>query len=139
MAIEKHTIDQRGTAIWAETANLNYFLNTALTPDTVDGVEVRKKAMPKRVVRRYKGDPDPYEIAPIAEVRYLYDPGRRGGSATPGKEMILDDGTERRAMTYVGSFVDVHAFILGDAKMDLTLYSEGAPYNITAVSAGLGA
>ena len=136
MAIEKHTIDERGTAIWAETANLNYFLNTALTPDTVEGVEVRTKNIPQRSVRRYKGDPAPYTVSAVTGARYLYDPGRRGGSATPGKEMILDDGTEKRAMTYVGSFVDVHAFFLGDAKMDLTLFSEGAPYEIKAVSAG---
>ena len=140
MAIEKHTInEQQGTAIWAETANLNYFVNTEITPDTVNGVETRTKNIPKRSVRRYVGDPNPYEVPPVTGARYLYDPGRRGGGGTPGKEMILDDGTEKRAMTYVGSFVDVHAYFMGDAAMDLTLYSAGASYEIKATQAGQAA
>ena len=133
MAIEKHTVNaEQKTAIWGETANLNYFLKTPLEADTVGGVETRTKNIPKRSVRRYIGDPAPYEIGAVTGARYVYDPGRRGGSATPGKEMILDDGTERRSFTYVGSFIDVHAFILGDAKMDLTLYSEGDSYPMKA-------
>ena len=129
MAIEKHTVNElQGTAIWGETPNLQYFLNTTIEADTVGGVETRTKNIPARSMRRYVGDPNPYNIGPVTGARYVYDPGRRGGSATPGKEMILDDGVERRSFTYVGSFVDVHAFILGDAKMDLTLYSEGDSY-----------
>mgnify|MGYP006251653783 CR=1 FL=1 len=136
MAIEKHTInEQQKTAIWAETANLQYFLSTSIEADTVGGVETRTKDIPSRSVRRYVGDPNPYNVPAVSGARYLYDPGRRGGSATPGKEMILDDGTERRSFTYVGSFVDVHAFILGDAKMDLALYSEGDGYSIKAAEA----
>lgn len=135
MAIEKHTInEQQKTAIYGETANLQYFLKTTIEADTVGGVETRTKNIPKRSVRRYVGDPNPYEIGPVTGARYVYDPGRRGGGGTPGKEMILDDGTERRSFTYVGSFVDVHAFILGDAKMDLTLYSEGDGYPMQAAA-----
>ena len=129
MAIEKHTInEQQGTAIWGETANLQYFLTTTIEADTVGGVETRTKNIPKRSVRRYVGDPNPYSIEPVTGARYVYDPGRRGGGGTPGKEMILDDGVERRSFTYVGSWVDVHAFLLGDVKMPLTAYSEGDGY-----------
>ncbi len=132
MAIEKHTVDQaNGAAIYGETANINYFLKTQLDADTVSGVEVRTKDIPSRSVRRYKGDPDPYTVPAVSGVRYLYDPGRKNGSATPGKEMILDDGIEKRAFTYTGAWVDIHAFILGDAAQDLTAYSEGAAYVIT--------
>ena len=137
MAIEKHSIDGTSAAIWAETANLNYFLKTALEPDTIGGVENRTKDIPKRTVRRYVGDPNPYEIPAQTGVRYLYDPGRRNGGATPGQEMILDDGVEKRSMTYVGSFIDVHAFFVGNAKMDLRLYSAGASYSIKAVGEGV--
>lgn len=137
MAIEKHSIDGTSAAIWAETANLNYFLNTALEPDTVGGVENRTKNIPERTVRRYVGDPNPYTIPAQTGVRYLYDPGRKNGGATPGQEMILDDGVEKRSMTYVGSFIDVHAFFVGNAKMDLRLYSAGASYSIKAVSEGV--
>ena len=137
MAIEKHTLGETSAAIWAETANLNYFLKTELTPDTVGGVENRTKNIPKRTVRRYVGDPNPYEIQAQTGVRYLYDPGRRNGGATPGQEMILADGVEKRSMTYTGSFLDVHAYFVGNAKMDLTLYSAGASYSIKAVGADL--
>jgi hypothetical protein len=47
--------------------------------------------------------------------------------------MILDDGVEKRAFTYTGAWVDIHGFLLGDAAKDLTAYSEGAAYVITAV------
>ena len=137
MAIEKHTLGETSAAIWAETANLNYFLKTELTPDTVGGVENRTKNIPKRTVRRYVGDPNPYEIRALTGVRYIYDPGRRNGGATPGQEMILADDIEKRSMTYVGSFIDVHAYFVGNAKMDLTLYSAGASYSIKAVGADL--
>ena len=132
MAIEKHSIDGSSAAIWAETANLNYFLKTSLEPDTVGGVENRTKDIPKRTVSRYVNDPNPYEIKALTGVRYLYDPGRKNGGATPGQEMILADGVEKRNFTYTGSFLDVHAYMVGNAKMDLTLYSAGAGYEITA-------
>lgn len=133
MAIEKHSLDGTTAAIWAETANLNYFLKTALEPDTVGGVENRTKNIPERTVRRYVGDPNPYKIPAQTGVRYLYDPGRKNGGATPGQEMILADGVQKRSMTYTGSFIDVHAYFVGNAKMDLTLYSAGAGYEIKAV------
>ena len=136
MAIEKHSIDGTKAAIWAETANLNYFLKEALTPDTVGGVENRTKNIPQRTVSRYINDPNPYTVKAQTGVRYLYDPGRRNGGATPGQEMILADGIEKRSMTYTGSFIDVHAFFVGNAKMDLTLYSAGASYSIKAVGNG---
>ncbi len=137
MAIERHIVnEQTGASIWAESANLNYFVTTPIEPVANGGIEVRTKNIPQRTVRRYVGDPSPYTIPAVNGARYLFDPGRRSGSTTPGKEMILDDGTERRAMTYTGSFVDIHAYILGDASMALTLYSEGAPYLIPAPDAG---
>ena len=135
MAIEKHSIDGSCAAIWAETANLNYFLKTSLEPDTVGGVENRTKDIPKRTVSRYVNDPNPYEIKALTGVRYLYDPGRKNGGATPGQEMILADGVEKRSFTYTGSFLDVHAYMVGNAKMDLTLYSAGAGYEIKATGA----
>ena len=66
----------------------------------------------------------------------MYDPGRRNGAATPGKDMLLSDDTERRAFTYVGSWTDVHAFLVGQAKMDLKAYSESARYDIAQASIG---
>ena len=65
----------------------------------------------------------------------MYDPGRRNGAATPGKDMLLSDDTERRAFTYVGPWTDVHAFLVGQAKMNLKAYSESARYDISAAAA----
>ena len=137
MAIEKHSIPDSTAAIWGETVNLNWFLNTPLSPDTIGGVETRTKAVPQRSVRRYKGDPNPYEIKAQPTVRYLYDPGRKNGGATPGQELILVSGDEKRSFTYVGSFVDVHAFLLGDVKADTTVYSAGAAYELKAATPGM--
>ena len=130
MAIEKHTYDANGNAIYAETANINYFLTTPLEPDAASGAEERTKNIPQRTVRHYVGDDDPFTVPAQTGVRYLYDPGRKNSNATPGKKFMLDDGVEKRQFTYTGSFVDLHAFILGDASQDVTLFSEGAWYEI---------
>lgn len=132
MTIEKHSIPDSTAAIWGETVNLNWFLKTELAPDTVGGVETRTKSVPARSVRRYKGDPTPYEIKAQPAVRYLYDPGRKNGGATPGQELILVANGEKRSFTYVGSFVDVHAYLMGDVQYDTTVYSAGAGYELKA-------
>ena len=131
MPIQKHSIANSSAAIYAETANINYFLSTELVPDSVGGAENRQKSIPSRSVRRYPGDPTPYDVNSVTAT-YLYDPGRRNGAATPGKEMILNDGTEKRCFTYTGSWTDVHAFLVGNAAMDLAAYSESARYDIAA-------
>ena len=71
-----------------------------------------------------------------AAASFLYDPGRRNGSAIPGNPFILDDGTERRQFHYTGTLMDLHAFIKGDASMDLVLFSQSAAYDIAAAEAG---
>lgn len=133
MAIEKHATGENGSYWWGETANINYFLDpdSALTPVTVGGAEVRTKSVPIRKVRRYVGDPQPYTVPSNGNVRYLFDPGRKNGGGTPGKEMILDDGTEKRAFTYEGAWLDMHAFLLGNLAAKTTCFSEGATYEIT--------
>ena len=132
MAIQKHVYDLTGNGIYAETANINYFLKTPLAPASAEGV-VNKEANVKAFSRRrYPGDPEPSNISATTR-EYLFDPGRRNGNATPGKPFILDDGVEKRAFTFTGPFTDLHAFLVGDAKMDFTVYSPSASYRITAV------
>ncbi len=65
---------------------------------------------------------------------YLFDPGRRNGSAVPGNPFILDDGTEKRQFRYTGTLMDLHAYIKGEAAMDLILYSQSAAYDIAQAS-----
>lgn len=137
MSIQKHVYDAAGNAIFAETANINYFLKTPLTPASEGSVVNKTSSVKEHPRRQYPGDPTPANI-PVTTREYLYDPGRRNGSATPGKPFILDDGVEKRSFTFTGSFLDLHAFILSDASMDLRLYSPSASYDIVATSGGGG-
>ena len=131
MAIQRHSIPDSDAAIYGETANINYFVNTALEADSA-GAVVNKQTTVKAFSRRqYPGDSTPINVSSHGR-EFMVDPGRRNGAATPGKEMILDDGTERRAFTYTGPWMDVHAWLVGDAKVALKAYSESASYDIAA-------
>ena len=133
MAIQKHVFDAEGNAIYGETANINYFLKTELVP-AGQGTTVNKTSSVKAFTRRrYPGDPEASNVSATTR-EYLYDPGRRNGAATPGSPFILDDGVEKRSFTFTGPFLDLHAFIVGDASMDLTLYSPSASYVITVTA-----
>ena len=129
--IQKHTLPSNKAAIYGETANINYFLNTALEADSTEGVINVSSTVKAHQRRKYKGDSTPSSVAGHNRVS-MYDPGRRNGAATPGRNMLLSDGTERRAFTYVGPWVEIHAFLVGEAKMDLMAYSESARYDIKA-------
>jgi hypothetical protein len=136
MAIQKHIYDElNGNAIYAETANINYFLTTPLAPASVGAVVNKTSNVSAFTRRRYPGDPAPSNVNASTR-EYLFDPGRRNGSATPGDPFILDDGVEKRAFTYTGSFTDLHSFLVGDAAMDLRCYSPSASYEITAATGG---
>ena len=138
MTIEKHSLDGTSAAIYAETANINYFLKTALTPDSADSVTNVEQSVKAHNRRRYVGDQTPASVSAHSRT-VIQDPGRRNGSATPGKEMILDDGTEKRSFTFTGAWTDVHAFLVGNAKMDLLAYSPSARYSISAAGEAIAA
>ena len=135
MTIQKFAPDGFELAIYAEEANLNYFLTTPLTPASV-GAVVSKTATVKASTRRqYVGDPTPVNVSGGERV-YMYDPGRKVGNALPGEPFILDDGTEKRQMTFSGNVVDLHAFLLSDVKEETKLYTTGARYVIPKPTAG---
>ena len=134
MTIQKHVFDLEGDAIYAETANINYFLKTALTPASAEGVVNKTANVSAFTRRRYPGDPEPSNVS-ASDREFLYDPGRRNGNATPGQPFILDDGVEKRSFTFTGPFTNLHAFLVGDAKMDFRVFSPSASYDITAVDA----
>ncbi len=134
MSIQKHVYDLSGHGIYAETANLNYFLKTPLAPASEGGVVEKQASVRAFSRRRYPGDPEPSNVSTTTR-DFLYDPGRRNGNSTPGKPFILDDGLEKRSFTFTGPFNDLHAFILSDAKMSLTIYSPSASYVITVEDA----
>ena len=137
MAIKKHIAGGTGfqVEIWAETANINFFLKTPLTPASESGVVTKQASVAAHTRRQYPGDPTPANVA-ANQREFMYDPGARNGSALPGKNFWLvkgigTAGEERRQFTYVGKLRDLHAFIVGDAKYDLTLYGPtGKRYEI---------
>lgn len=134
MAITKHSLAGTDAAIYGETENLNYFLSSNLEPDTIAGVTNQQSSVSAFTRRRYASDSTPINVS-SHQREYLVDPGRRNGSATPGKEMILDDGTEKRSFTYTGPWLDVHSFLTGALKPGITkCYSESARYDITVAT-----
>ena len=135
MTTQKFAPEGFDLAIYAEEANINYFLSTPLAPASV-GAVVSKTATVKASTRRqYVGDPTPVNVSGGERV-YMYDPGRKVGNALPGEPFILDDGTEKRQMTFSGNVVDLHAFLLSDVKEETKLYTTGARYVIPKPSAG---
>lgn len=135
MAITKHSLDGTNAAIYGETANLNYFLADDLEPDATTGITNLQSSVSAFTRRRYATDPTPINVS-SHQREFMVDPGRRNGSATPGKEMILDDGVEKRVFSYTGPWLDVHSFLTGALKVGTTkCYSESARYDIT-VAAG---
>ena len=111
MSIQKHSLPNSSAAIYAETANINYFLKTPLVADSVGEVVNKQQSVKAHTRRRYVGDSTPSNVPGHPRV-VLYDPGRKNGAATPGKNMLLSDGVERRAFTYTGPWVEVHALSL---------------------------
>lgn len=139
MTILKHKAGTSTPAlyIWAETANINYFLSTALTPVSAGGVQDKISNVSAHSRRQYPGDATPINVA--SSVReYVFDPGARNGSALPGKPFILiaDYGLpaeEKRQFTYQGRFLDLHGFLSNNVKFQVRLYSStGKRYIIDA-------
>ena len=135
MASQKMVPAGTDIAIYGEPANINYFLNTDLTPVSETGAVDKTTTVKSHTRRRYATDSSPVNVSGSSR-EFLYDPGRRNGSAIPGNPFILDDGTERRQFHYTGTLMDLHAFIKGDASMDLVLFSQSAAYDIAAAEAG---
>ena len=136
MSIQKHSIPDTDLAIWAETANINYFVNTDLVADSQAGVTNVQQSVKAHTRRQYVGDTTLSNVSAHSRTT-LVDPGRKSGSAIPGSPFILTDGTETRQFRYTGSFTELHAYLVGDAAMDLDLYSPtGTRYVIAAAVAG---
>ena len=133
MTAQKHSIDGKDLAIIGETANINFFVTTPLTPDSVVGVVNKSTTKKQHTRRKYVGDPAPSTVTQHA-VEFMYDPGRIDLQTLPGKSFVLSGGGEKRQFTYVGDVKDLHAYLLGDAAMDLKLYTTGAPYVIAAAA-----
>lgn len=121
--------------IYAEEANINYFLTTPLVPVTAEGIVNKQSPVKAHTRRRYVNDATPSNVSSTSRV-YMYDPGRIRLNVLPGSPFILDDGTEKRQFTFNGNVVDLHAFLASDVKAECKLYTTGAPYIIPPASNG---
>ncbi len=129
MTIQKFAPAGFELEIFAESANINYFLNTELTPASAGAIINKESSVKTHPRRRYVKDPTPSNVDPFTRV-WMYDPGRKVGNGLPGEPFILDDGVEKRQFTFSGNVVDLHAFLMSDAKAELKLYTTGARYVI---------
>lgn len=143
MAIVPHTVQVPGgqpLVIYAETANINYFINGNLDPDVLDGPTNSQVAASGGSRRQYPGDGTRISFAG-SQREYLKDPTRSSGTALPGRPFILkernsDEGGEKRQFTYKGRFIDLSAFLRAEAAKDMYLYSNtGARYTIDFTTA----
>lgn len=133
MTFAKMVPTDSNIAIYGEPANINYFITTDLEPVSEGAVVDKSSDVSTFKRRRFVGDDEPVTVA--AHTReYMFDPGRRNGGGTPGSPFILDDGTERRQFSFTGNVKDLHSFMVGQAAMDLTLFSPSASYTITAAA-----
>ena len=139
MTIEKMTLPGTQTAIWGEPANINFFLNTDLVPDVAAGVVNRQSTVRAHTRRQYPGDSTPINVSG-SNREFLVDPGRRSGNALPGKSFrVVGDaglpGEDNRQFTYQGRWEYVHSLFVGDAAMQVHLYSpSGTRYVVDAAA-----
>ena len=137
MSIEKMVPAGKDIAIYGEPDNINYFVETDLVPASAGSVVNKTANVSSSTRRRYAGDSSPSNVKSHTR-EFLFDPGRRNGAAVPGKPFILDDGTEKRQFSFTGNFMDLHAYLVGEAAMALTLYSPSAAYSIAKAGGGGG-
>ena len=134
-SIQKMTPTGKAFSIWGIPANINYFVKTPLVPDSQEGVVNKSTTVSAHTRRRYVNDPAPMNVSGHSR-EFMYDPGRKVGNSIPGFSFILNDGTEKRQFTLDGDVMDLHAYLISQASMDLTLYTQGASYEITAAADG---
>lgn len=123
------------------TANINYFLKTPLVPQTSATAVVKQSTVKAYQRRSFPGDALTTSVSASSR-EYLADAGRKSGNALGGYTFTLVSdaglpGEERRDFTLVsGRMLDLHSFLVGQAKMQLHLYGKsGARYVIDAAGA----
>ena len=111
--------------IYGHPANISYFLTTPLVPATDGEREMKTGTKKGHTRRRYVGDEFPINVSGHG-FDYLYDPGRRVGSAIPGWSFILDDGVEKRQFTTDGDVQNLILFLEDNIKAQTRVYTGGA-------------
>lgn len=116
-------------AIYSVEENINYFLKTALTPATTAGPTNKQVTVKAHSRRQGPGDARDINVAGSSR-EVLIDPTRKSGTALPGRSIVLlaDAGMpneERRQFTLKGRWVDFHAWLRGNAKMQIHAFNHG--------------
>jgi hypothetical protein len=114
--------------------NLNYFLKTPVTVADLPAVTNKQVGVRAHQRRQYPGDTALSNI-PSTDRTVLVDPGRRSGNGLPGRSVVLVaevglPGEERRQFTVVGRWVDFHAWLGGQAKMEIKAYNHTGAWNL---------
>jgi len=130
----------RTVKIYGEKANLEYFIKTTLDGATA-GAPTNKQVTAKAYQRRqYPGDTTLINM-PGTVRQVLIDPTAKSGNGLPGFSFVLKGdpglpGEETRQFTYVGRWIDLHAWLGANAKMMVYAYNHtGRRYTINAAGA----
>tara|TARA_B100001939_G_C16944841_1_gene619840 strand:+ start:177 stop:632 length:456 start_codon:yes stop_codon:yes gene_type:complete len=121
--------------IFGHPTNFNYFVQTPLATAASAGREIKVGERKEHQRRAYVG------ATTTSRVRthprdWLYDPGRKVGSAIPGWSFILDDGVERRQFTTNGDVQNLILYLQDEVNNNTKLYTQGAVYYIKKPTAG---
>lgn len=133
--IEKCTPTGADWSIWCIPDNFNYFVKTDLVPDQDEGIVNKQSTVKSHSRRQYYNDIIKVQV-PEHSRTFMFDPGRKVGSALPGYSFVLDDGTEKRQFTTDADVIDLHSYLLGEVNKDTKLYTNGARYLIKADEGG---
>jgi hypothetical protein len=138
MAIVGHTVTPqvgKPFTIFGETDNINYFLDTPLTPDAAQGAYNVTSSVKSHTRRQYPGDVTLINVSSHPRVS-LVDPSQTSGNALPGRPFVLAEvggDKQRRQFTLKGQVIDLHSFLSSEAAFDLNLHtSSGAKKKIAA-------
>ena len=145
MAIQKFTIPaasgRNAFVIYAEKANINFFIKTPLTDSDAGTFSNKQVAVKAYQRRQYPGDTALSNV-PATYKEILVDPTRKSGNGLPGRSVVLLadaglPGEERRQFTVKGRWVDFHAWLVTNAKMQIHAFNNtGARSTIPAAAAG---
>ena len=141
--VDSNATEGNELTIWTiAPENLNYFIDVAgagLEPQGSDDVVVALSESKggNASVRRYPGDPAPYNRANVAK-QIMKNRVVRHGNSLPGRRFILDDGTERRQFTYQGDVKAVHALLVGNLKMEVKFTNANGAWEIISPKASEG-
>ena len=109
--------------IYGHPANWAYFCKTALAAASDGARELKLGTRKAHTRRKYAGDTNPSNVAQHPR-DWLYDPGRKTGSAIPGWSFILNDGTEKRQFTTTGDVQELILYLQDEVKKDTKVHTQ---------------